>query len=79
MSIKVNVTSTPKNRVSINNKAKEVIRTVGIQPSNLGVTQLRNLTDVDASNLVDNSTLVYDEATDKFVAKEMPIINGGTF
>lgn len=42
-------------------------------------TQLVNLTDVDASDLDNNETLVYDDVSGKFVVKEIPIINGGTF
>lgn len=42
-------------------------------------TQLVTLTDVDATSLDNNETLVYDEQTGKFVVKELPIINGGTF
>lgn len=43
------------------------------------VTQLVNLTDVDASDVDNNETLVYDDVSGKFVVKELPIINGGTF
>ena len=39
----------------------------------------RKLKDVDATNLNNNETVVYDEASDKFVIKELPIVNGGTF
>lgn len=42
-------------------------------------TQLVNLTDVDASDIDNNETLVYDDVSGKFVVKEIPIINGGTF
>lgn len=42
-------------------------------------TQLVNLTDVDASDVDNNETLVYDDVSGKFVVKEIPIINGGTF
>lgn len=42
-------------------------------------TQLVNLTDVDATNVDNNETLVYDDVSGKFVVKELPIINGGTF
>ena len=43
------------------------------------ITQLIELTDVDASSVDSNETLVYDETSGKFVVKEIPIINGGTF
>lgn len=42
-------------------------------------TQLVALTDVDATSVDNNETLVYDELSGKFVVKELPIINGGTF
>jgi hypothetical protein len=63
----LNVTTTPKNRILIN--------TGGVG----SVDTLRELKDVDTSNVDNNETLVYDEASGKFVIKELPIINGGTF
>ena len=42
-------------------------------------TQLVNLTDVDATSIDNNETLVYDQGSGKFVVKELPIVNGGTF
>jgi hypothetical protein len=66
---KLNVTTTPKNRISIN--------TGGAGASAIDtITELR---DVDASDLDNNETLVYDEGSGKFVVKEIPVINGGTF
>lgn len=47
--------------------------------SSNAVTQLIELTDVDASDVDNNETLVYDNASGKFIVKEIPIINGGTF
>jgi hypothetical protein len=78
MSIKVLVNSTPKNRVSINNQQRENIRTVGIGSSG-GAVSLTQLNDVDASDPNNNETLVYDALSEKYVIKELPIINGGTF
>lgn len=43
------------------------------------ITQIIELIDVDASDLDNNETLVYDDVSGKFVVKEIPIINGGTF
>ncbi len=77
MSIKVLVNSTPKNRVSINNQQRENIRTVGIGGS--GAQYLTQLSDVDATNSDNNETLVYDASSGKYVIKELPIVNGGTF
>ena len=74
MGTKVIVTSTSKNRVSINNQQRATIRTVGISAN-----KLSGLLDVDASSPDNNDTLVYDSATGKYVIKELPIVNGGTF
>lgn len=78
MAIRVTVNSIEKNRVSINAEKRQVIRTVAVQPNQL-VNNLKNLDDVDATEASQNETLVYDENTQKFVAKELPILNGGTF
>ena len=78
MPVKVTVVSTSKNRVSINNPQRTEIRTVGIIPSTI-VNSLRGHNDVDASNLANNNTIVYDSASDKFIVKELPILNGGSF
>ena len=77
MAVRVTVNSIPKTRVSINSEKRDTIRTVGIGivPS----TRLSDLTDVDASNSNNNETLVYDSASGKYVIKELPVVNGGTF
>ena len=67
---KIVVTSTPKNRILINTHNGG---TGG------GARYLTDLKDVDASSLDNNETLVYDEASGKYIVKELPIINGGTF
>jgi len=81
MGVKVTVNSIPKNRISINNQQKKVVRTVNVIPPSIfeQTNELRTLTDVDATDLDNNEVLVYDEATDKFVIKELPVLNGGTF
>ncbi len=63
---KITVRTTPKNRILINTKGNTV-------------DTLRELKDVDTTSVDNNETLVYDEASGKFVIKELPIINGGTF
>lgn len=78
MSIKVTVVSPPKNRISINKQDRNTIRTVGLA-SESGVDTLVQLSDVDASDVDNNETLVYDETTGKFVVKVLPIINGGSY
>lgn len=80
MAVKVTVNSVSPNRVSINNQQRTTIRTVGVAaPETNIIDKLINLTDVNATSLDNNETLVYDEATEKFVVKELPNINGGTF
>lgn len=64
----INVSSASKSRIGINTS-----RTIS------GIDNLTELKDVDASDADNNETLVYDEVSDKFVVREIPIINGGTF
>lgn len=78
MSIKVTVNSVPTTRVSINGQQRENIRTVGVAPSSI-TNQLASLTDVDATSSDNNDVLVYDSTVNKYVVKELPIIDGGTF
>jgi len=78
MGVKVLVNSQATTRVSINNQNREVIRTVGIAPSAV-TNQIAGLTDVDASDPDNNETLVYDATSGKYVVKELPVVNGGTF
>ena len=78
MAVKATVVSVSKTRVSINNPQRAEIRAVGIQPSTL-VNSLRGLDDVNATSLNNNDTIVYDSASDKFIVKELPVLNGGTF
>ena len=77
--VKVTVISNPKNRISINNQQRKTIKTVAITPDLSAVTTLDAITDVDASDPDNNETLVYDEASGKYVVKILPNINGGTF
>lgn len=70
MGTKITVTSRPKNRININTKTGAVAS---------AVDTIIELKDVDASSVDNNETLVYDETTNKFVVKEIPVINGGTF
>jgi len=66
---KITVRTAPKNRITINTKGSGLGR----------VDTILELKDVDASDIDNNETLVYDEASGKFVVKEIPIINGGEF
>jgi hypothetical protein len=75
MAIRATINSVPKTRVSINKQERETVRSVGINTIN----KLRNLTDVNATNLNNGNTVVYDQASDKFVVEELPRLNGGIF
>lgn len=67
----ITVTSAPKNRIQINNGG-------GIAPGET-VDTIVELKDVDATDVDNNETLVYDEVSGKFVVKDIPIIDGGNF
>lgn len=82
MATRVLVTTPPGNRVVVNAQRQKVIRSVGLAPSGTQTeasTQLRDLTDVNATSLDNNDTVVYDANTDKFVVKVLPDIDGGNF
>lgn len=68
---KLNVTTTPGNRIQIN--------TGGGSGGGSPIDTLVELKDVDASSISGNNTVVYDEASGKFKIEELPIVNGGTF
>ena len=73
------VKTPPKNRISINNQQRGSVKYVSTTGGGGGVKRLVDLQDVDATHLESNETLVYDEASGKYIVKELPIINGGTF
>lgn len=80
MSIKATVNTQGVTRVSINTPNRQEVRTVGIgSAAAVQASQLRNLTDVDATSLGEGKTIVYNATSDKFVVSEIGIINGGTF
>lgn len=84
MGSNITVRTTPKNRVSINtgsrNKLKVNSGVVGAgSTAESAIDTIRELKDVDASDLDSNETLVYDGSSGKFVVKELPLIDGGTF
>ena len=66
---KITVTTTPKNRITINN------RTGGVG----SVDTLVQLKDVDATHVTNNETVVYDEASGKFKIETLPVVDGGSF
>jgi hypothetical protein len=83
MGNKITVITQPGNRISINTPQKQQIKSVNVVGATSvgtgGVTRLEQLRDVDTSQATNNETLVYDEASGKYIVKELPIINGGTF
>jgi hypothetical protein len=66
----INVTAPAKNRIAIN---------TGGSGGGSSIDTVVELKDVDASDVDNNETLVYDESSGKFIVREIPIINGGTF
>lgn len=80
MSNKITVTTTPKNRISINTQQKGIVKKVSVgQGKSAGKNRLVELVDVDAAQLENNNTLVYDTSSEKFIVKELPIVDGGNF
>lgn len=77
MATKVVVRSSAPNRISINNQQSKTVKTVGI--ASASTNKLESLTDVDASNPDNNETLVYDSSSGKYVIKQLPGVDGGTF
>ena len=69
----IKVITAPKNMVSINTRG-------AISRGGGGAgAELRNLIDVDASDVDNNETIVYDAERDKFVVENLPIMDGGEF
>ena len=79
MAVKVTVVSDARNRISINNQQRKTVRTVAITPDLSAISTLDFLVDVIATDPNENETLVYDEASGKYVVKILPNISGGTF
>jgi len=80
MAIKAVISSVTKNRISINKQERDVVRTVALGGGGGGGSStLEGLSDVISTNKANNHTLVYDAASEKYVVKELPVLNGGTF
>lgn len=43
------------------------------------IANLSQIQDVDASDPDNNEVLVYDQTTNKYVIKTLPVVQGGTF
>lgn len=79
MGVKVTLVSDQKNRISINSQNRKQIKTIAVTPDLSAIASLAALKDVDASDPDNNETLVYDEATGKYVVKILPNVDGGSF
>ena len=66
------VTTQPGSRIQINTGG-------GGGGASGGVDTLVELKDVNATSFFGNNTIVYDEASGKFVVEILPIVSGGTF
>ena len=76
----ITVRTTPKSRISINSGGnKKLIVNTGAGGPASGIDTIQELKDVDASDVDNNETLVYDDTSGKFVVKTMPLIDGGSF
>jgi Fe-S cluster assembly iron-binding protein IscA len=64
------INTAPKNRISLSK---------GGGGGTSGASYLTQLKDVDATDIDNNETVVYDQTAGKFVIKELPIVNGGEF
>lgn len=70
--------------VRINTQNQKRVRTLtpvgsGTGSGGSGVYRLVDLIDVTVVNQVNNSTIVYNTASNKFEIKPLPIIFGGSF
>jgi hypothetical protein len=52
------------------------VRTLGVNPP---LNSLGQINEIDITGVANNDVLVYDSVREKFVAKPVPVINGGTF
>ena len=62
--------------------SNEVIKTDGSGTLTFGKLSISDLSDVNLASLIDNSILVYDDATQKYVAQNTVdefTLDGGTF
>lgn len=80
MAIKAVISSVTKNRISINKQERDVVRTVALGGGGGGGSStLEGLSDVISTNKSNNYTLVYDAVSEKYVVKELPVLDGGTY
>lgn len=85
MGIKVTVQSAGQNRISINNTNKhKTVRTLAVPSTTTGlggnnIDTLAELTDVDTSDANDGESLIYNEITQKYEIKPIPLVDGGEY
>lgn len=80
MGIQVSLRQSPGiSQIALKQIPQTIVRTIGIGYSSNSSTQLRNLSDVDSTDMDNNETVVYNIATDKFEVKPLVIIDGGEF
>lgn len=61
-----------------NPKTVATVAPLSVGPAT-SLSSLSQISDVDASSPDNNEVLVYDSATNKYVIKTIPTIQGGTF
>ena len=78
MGVKVFVNSTNTSRVSINAQKRSTVRTIALASISQNTT-FASLLDVDASDPVNNETVVYNSTTQKYEVKILPVVDGGSY
>ena len=83
MTTRITVNTRPGNRVVVDSPQRDQAVTVKMVGTSAlgagGADKLVQLVDVDATSVDNNETVVWDEIEGKFVIKELPVVNGGTF
>ena len=83
MATRITVNTRPGNRVVVDSPQRGQAVTVKMVGTSAlgagGADRLVQLVDVDATSVDNNETVVWDEVEGKFVIKELPVVNGGTF
>jgi hypothetical protein len=66
-------------RVTVNNSSTKRVQSVNYLPSRTDLT-LKQMTDITIEdNASQRAVLTYDPTTEKFVAQDVPRLEGGTF
>ena len=55
------------------------VNVVGATGSGASIDTLVELKDVDATSVDNNETVVYDDASGKFIVKTLPVVDGGSY